>query len=462
MVVIAGQGGPRRVDCQSAIDSAMPPSPLESAVDIARGRWKSNRGHDVFRSSVELEGAFPGAIGCGHRVQRARLTVTERYLICDEGRRGGFAIDVDDVVDIAIVPAPSRVMSALRIRYRESEREDLVRSFVFCIRGLTNFLYGVRRVRSLARLFAIAGIPVTETPIERPPRRLALSWDAARLHSAELMVWSGEANAPVGGWMNRDRVSCRVWLTGQSLFWCDPGGEGVNRIPIEDILDVSAQPDALPPAAPAIVVSLLDGAGDRQELLFSFDAGRNLEANRRECQTLVNAFDSRDVAVVDPTTPLKPWKPLSAAIRLQGARPERIEMLDGEHFPEPGPGERAHLTTVAPDEPSDCISEFEANCLAEIATINQQIINPIDAIEPDESVLPAVLSVALNAVAIQLADGSMEIGDADNRVRRLKLLSESLTKLRAIRHQQVAGLRAKSVLVHERRAVMTSLSEILA
>lgn len=459
MVVIAGQGGSRGVDCQSAIDSARPPSPLESAVDIARGRWKSNRGHDVFRSSVELVGAFPGAISCGHRVQRARLRVTERYLICDEGRRRGFAIDVDDVVDIAIVPAPSRVMSALRIRYRESEREDLVRSFVFRIRGLTNSLYGVRRVRSLARLFAVAGIPVTETPIAHPPRRLALSWDVARLHSAELMVWSGEANAPVGGWMNRDRVSCRVWLTGQSLFWCDPGGDGVNRIPIDDILDVSAQPDAVPPA---IVVSLLDSAGDRQELLFSFDAGRNLEANRRECQTLVNAFDSRDVAVVDPTTPLMPWKPLSAAIRLQGARPERIEMLDGEHFPEPGPGERAHLTTVAPDEPSDCISEFEANCLAEIATINQQIINPIDAIEPDESVLPAVLSVALDAVAIQLADGSMEIGDADNRVRRLKLLSESLTKLRAIRHQQVAGLRAKSVLVHERRAVMTSLSEILA
>lgn len=468
MAVIAGRVGSRGVAGHSAIGSAMPSSPLESAADIARGRWKSNRGREVFRSSVELVGAFPGAIGCGHRVRRARLTVTERYLICDEGSRGGFAIDVDDVVDVAIVPAPSRVMSALRIRYRGSGQESIIRSFVFCVHGMTTSLYGVRRVRSLATLFAAAGIPIADSTVAHQPRTLALTWDASRRHSPELMVWSGGASAPVGGWMNRDRMSCRVWLTEQSFFWCDPSGEGVNRTPVEDVLDISAHPEA---STPALVVALLDGAGERQELLFSFDAGRNAEASRRECQTLVNAFDSKDVAVIDPTAPHVPWRPLTTAIHLQGARPERIEMQQVEQVKQVEQGESSALVeperielsaTVATDEPSACISEFEANCLAEIASINQQIINPIEAVESGDLALPAALSVALDAVAIQLADGSMEIGDADNQVRRLKLLSESRSKLRAIRHQQIAGLRAKSALVYERRAVMTSLGEILA
>ena len=458
MAVSAGQVAQR--DPLAAFRPSRQSNPMDSADDIARGRWRARRGRDLFQSSVEVVGAFPGAIGCGHRMRRSRLAVTERYLICDEGRKQGFAVDVDDILDVAIVPAPSGVMSALRVRYRDAHNEHLIRSFAFSLRGATVSLYGVRRVRSLARLFADAGIPVMDDAITQPPRRLALTWDAARRYSPELMVWSGKATAPVGGWMARDRVTCRVWLTGKSLFWCDPSAAGVNRIPLEDIVDVSGGPLA---DVPALAVALIDATDTRQELLFGFDGARDQETNRRECQTLINAFASRDVAIVEPGVPNVPWmassamrpvvKPVSCVQKVNTAdlTPELFDdaTVTNDCLELPEEGEAASFTI------------FEATCLAEIAAINQQIIDPGSFPEVENEISPPILREALDAIALQLADGSMEIEDADNRSRRLKLLSDSWSKLRAIRKQQIVGLRAKSALLHERRAVMMSLSDIM-
>lgn len=440
-------------------------NPMDSAEDIACGRWRAQRGRDLFRSPVEVVGAFPGAIGRGHRMRRSRLTITERYLVCDEGREGGFAIDVDDIVDVAIVPAPSAVMSALRIRYRDAHNEHLIRSFAFRLRGVTDALYGVRRIRSLARLFADAGIPVVDDAIIQPPRRLALTWDAARRDSPELMVWSGKASAPVGGWMARDRVTCRVWLTGKSLFWCDPSGAGVNRIPLEDIVDISADPDA---DTPALAVALTDASDARQELLFGFGESRDRETNRRECQTLVNAFASRDVTIVEPGMPGTPWTARSSAMRSVAEPAAHVEMMDVADLERSLPDDRDDAgDTYRHSEEGGAASftRFEATCLAEIAAINQQIIDPGSSSEispeVENEISPPVLRDALDAIALHLADGSMEIEDADNRVRRLKLLADSRSKLRAIRQQQIVGLRAKSALLHERRAVMMLLSDIM-
>lgn len=436
-------------------------SPLESADDIARGRWRAQRGRDLFRSSVEVVGAFPGAIGRGHRMRRSRLTITARYLVCDEGRKGGFALGVDDIVDLAIIPAPSGVMSALRIRYRDAHHEQLIRSFALCLRGVTDALYSVRRVRSLARLFADAGISVVDDAVTQPPRRLALTWDAARRYSPELMVWSGKASAPVGGWMARDRVTCRVWLTGKSLFWCDPSGAGVNRIPLEDIVDISADPDA---DTPALAVALIDASDARQELLFGFGESRDQEANRRECQTLVNAFASRDVTIVEPATPSTPWTARSSAMRSAVDRAAHVEMMDRVSFSDDRDDAEDSSGHLEEGEAAS-FTMFEATCLAEIAVIKQQIIDPGSSLEAspeaENETPPPVLRDALDTIALHLADGSMEIEDADNRVRRLKLLADSRSKLRAIRQQQIVGLRVKSALLHERRAVMMSLSDIM-
>ncbi|MGI8486073.1 MAG: hypothetical protein ACR2OU_17675, partial [Thermomicrobiales bacterium] len=425
--------------------------------DIVRGRWKDRRGCTFFRSFAAVVGSFPGAISRGHRIGRSRLTITERYLVCNEGRKQGFAIDVDDILDVAIVPAPSGVMSALRIRYLDAGNKHLVRSFAFYLRGATVSLYGVRRVRALARLFADAGIPVVDDATVHSPHRLALTWDAARRHSPELMVWSGKASAPVGGWMARDRKACRVWLTGKSLFWCDPSGTGVNRIPLEDIVDISADPGA---DVPALVVALIDATDTRQELLFGFDGARDQETNRWECQTLINAFASRDVTIIEPGVPAVPWMASRSPTRSVAKPVAVVRMMDtdddvaSEGSPECLVGEAPASFTM-----------FEADCLAEIVAINQQIIDPGPSLAGASAVehgTPSpVLREALDAITLHLADGSMEIEDADNRVRRLELLSDSRSKLRAIRQQQIVGLRAKSALLHERRAVMMSLSDIM-
>jgi hypothetical protein len=401
---------------------------------------------------VECVGAFPDALAHGHHIRRGTLTINAESLAIDSGRGPHFSLSYDEIVAISLVPSSRRSIPAMHVRYREDSEYAQERGFTVAPRGPRTRIDGRHRLESTASLLASTDIPLTRDARGTHPRSLALSWPDARGHASELMVWSGMATAPVGGWMARDRGVCKVWVTDRSFFWCDPAGTGVNRLPVDDILDITIDVEQ---RIPAVAIALADAAGDRQELLFSFERDRYGDDNRHECQTLIHALSSRDIPVRSYNGTRLDWHPFPdtpITATVDDRRDDTLVAYEHGAFDEEG----APILDTR-------VSSFEAGCLAEIAVLNQQILNP-DLATSSPSPEPAgqaILSDALDAVAAQIATGEITIADADGRVKRLYLLAESRSKLKAIREQQIRGIRSKSALLHQRTAVITSLDGLL-
>ncbi|MGB3327501.1 MAG: hypothetical protein WBA46_01020, partial [Thermomicrobiales bacterium] len=228
-------------------------------------RWEAIRGQVLVRVPVIVVGAFPGSLAQEQMLERADLTVSEFYFAIDEGTEHGFAIPADDIVDLTIVPDPAGNMRALRIRYVADHADGCIQAFTIATTGFRR----VSRFKTILRLAAAADIQVEAfDPGASRARSLAITWAHVRRFSNELMVWSGTASGPVGGWLASARAECRVWMTTHSFFWCDVAGEGVNRLPVADILDATMDLGA---ATPVVALALRDAEGCRQEIFFGFD-----------------------------------------------------------------------------------------------------------------------------------------------------------------------------------------------
>jgi len=481
-------------------------------------QWEAMRGQVLVRVPVMAVGAFPGSLRQGQMLERAELTVSEFFFAIDEGTEHGFAIPADDIVDLTIVPDPAGHMRALRIRYVADHETGCVQAFTIATAGFRR----VARFKAILRLAAAADIAVAAfDPVEVRPRSLAITWAHVRRFSTELMVWSGTACGPVGGWLASARAECRVWMTTHSFFWCDVAGEGVNRLPVADILDVAMDLGAETPVA---AIALRDAEGCRQEILFGFDRREFGERAETTCRSLVEALKEYGVAARTEPTPFAPWLPdhlVAGALPLPARRPvarqsrpaaapppsvmpattapgtmpaEVMAWLDeadpstfsasdaagsgtvpagdratdGDPAEEGGAGHTVTVPDAAPAAESEAaapsvvdpwaeMEAFERACLAEIRVLEA---NGPDAVHGHGHT--GGLQEALAALATLIERGEIELIDADARGRRMRGLAECRASLRALAQQQAAGIRSRSAILTERRSVLARVETFVA
>ncbi|MGC4105612.1 MAG: hypothetical protein QM753_04545 [Thermomicrobiales bacterium] len=460
-------------------------------------QWEAIRGQILVSVPVVVVGTFPGSLRQEQVLERAELTVSEFFFAVDEGREHGFAIPADDIVDLTIVPDPAGHMRALRIRYVADHTSGCVQAFTIATTGFRR----VARFKTILRLAAAADIDVIAfDPLDMRPRSLAITWAHVRRFSSELMVWSGTACGPVGGWLASARAECRVWMTTHSFFWCDVAGQGVNRLPVADMLDVTMDLGA---ETPVLAIALRDGEGYRQEILFGFDRREFGERAESTCRSLMEALKGAGVSTRTEPSALAPWLPgqiadLPARPAVPGRRARRpapetnttpapvatndampaevvawLDMAEGTRPIATVASDDHAMTEVAvatsaivpvqdalddipamPTDPWEQMTVFERDCLADIRALEAH------AEARTEHVI--TLQDALAALATLIERGEIELLDAHAHAQRMRGLAECRSSLRTLAQQQRAGIRSRSSILTERRSVLARVEALAA
>lgn len=309
-------------------DRARPALSLEAA---AAARWELLRGRELARFTVDLFGGFPGAAQTGGHSGKLRLSVSDRYLIANDGVRDGFAVSLAALRGMSLVPSPVVDDPAVRVRYRLDGVERTM--FARVHRRRTRLLRREDQVEHFLRVLDERGVPALEPVDPGQRRRLALSWEEARAYSGETIVWNGEAAAPVGGWLGLDRAPCRAWLTTRALYWGMPTGHGLNRLALTGIdAALTAELDNRG-ETPVVVIAMRDLAGDRLELPFIFDqpaAG----INQRDRGAFAIGLRSQNVNVAAAPPRPQPWSGAAYAAGLPPALTPDVDppsLPDGRH-----------------------------------------------------------------------------------------------------------------------------------
>jgi hypothetical protein len=262
-------------------------------------RWVLERGSVRASAPVEVIGGFPGSLRSSNRLQKTTLIATDRYLVVGEGSTTGFALPMRDVLAAGLVRPSRQANVGLVVHYQDG---PAVGTFALNFLGLARGLSGGRRAEDVLRVLEDRGVRCIKPNRIHGALRLSHSWEDARRYASEPLAWSGLALASVGGWFGAVQHPCRVWLTEESLFWYCSQGDGVNRLVLNDIIDVR---DGV---ADRVLISFRDSAGHRCDLPFDFDCGTPGTEPMQQRLRFLNLLASCGVRVSTASLPIAPWR----------------------------------------------------------------------------------------------------------------------------------------------------------
>lgn len=276
---------------------SLPARPWRGATVPAR--WVMERGAVRAAAPVDALGGFPGSLRSRNLLERTTVIATSRYLVVGEGTSYGFVLKLDDLRSVSMVRPSPRANPGLVFHFQDG---PAVGTFALNFRGLARGLSGRYRAEDLLRVLEEQGVQrLTPHQIAGIPS-LVLSWEDARVHAPEALLWAGMARACVGGWYGAVQRSCRVWLTGTSLFWCSPREQGVNRLTLSEILEAR---DGI---ADRVCISFRDDGGQRYDLPFDFNVDARGTTGMQERVRFLNALASCGVPVGTATMAATPWR----------------------------------------------------------------------------------------------------------------------------------------------------------
>jgi len=415
----------------------------QGAVARLHARWIAERGEVIARTRVSLDGAYPGNLVDRGRRGPRELTICPNHLVIDDGTDDGFALAFHEIDAFAIIPSSTPDRPALMIRYVALESPEILRSFTIARPTFPTRSRGVRLGR-IASLLADAGVPIIAPNRAVAPRSLAMTWPDARRHADELITWSGTVMAPVGGWMASRQDACKLWLTTDSLFWCDPKGDGVNRLPVDDIIEIVTPPTA---HAPQFAIAITDAHGWRQELRFRMPPHRDADLTAAAHASLLAAFCERGVLTRVEPRPAQPWsRPTRSPRRMPIVTPQ-IPMSD-DATPD--------IVLVAPEGP-DAIIRYDDDCMTTLARLDRAIIAAEMTVEEVLQIPQPDPAEARELLAARIASGDLDLLAAHACAQRFRQLEDACLRLRAMIRQLAEGRRSRTAILHERNALMEQL-----
>ena len=264
--------------------------------------WRVISSTPIYETTAELEGAFPGYVERGGRLEHARLVLYENAIAVEEGRTHGFFLPFDRIVATDDEVIESEDDQTVRIRYR-----DGVDTRLFSIRPRAPRLMlrsgGRRNSRLLTELIEAGapGGPVDDVPIDA----FLTHWGETDAFGNETMVWHGHASASI--LLTGDRTPCDVFITSKSLVWGKDARSPISRVPLNAIRDVTPGNGGSRANSPAAFIGIGDGEFDRIELSFTFDSYDSGDRNALERSAFIVHLRSRNVPLNHPKPPDQPW-----------------------------------------------------------------------------------------------------------------------------------------------------------
>jgi len=423
---------------QHTPEFALPQFDAHGRPHSCAGVWPGVRGNILFRATVELSGGFPGSVPHAGIFRQARLAITEDWLIVNEGRPDGFALSLDSVTSFAIVPGTLRSRYALRVGYDQHDEAHFF--YVRFPEPVWPFRAGDDALRMADLLFRLGIDDIDSAALSSIEEKLAATDATTRTAAMESMVWSGDVSAPVQGRKGQDRTRCQAWLTTASFIWKAIDGSGMHHLNLRDLARVHTgvwvQKEPYP-----VTMFQIRGNSTIHEVPFIFNAFDHIDDNRRECAAMLGGLRMREIAVSGQPRPLRPWQDMASLMIATD--------LASEPAPLPKPV-AAGSKRVSP-------AEFEAQCLAEIARLNRDILGtPGEAhVAPVHRISQAV---AMEEIERLYRSGEITRTERDKQRNRVTALIEARGKLAAIADQRAKGHRPRGILQHQREAVMDQLN----
>jgi hypothetical protein len=283
--------------------------------------WLKNRGAIRYEVSCELFGGFPGFAQQGGFQGSSQLRITDQYLLVDEGKASGFGLPISWLEGAVVFPFQHREEPGLRMFYRDGAGP---RVFTIRFRGGRLSMRAHRRAEHALNLLTSLGMNdrfAVDAPAEPSFR---VPWDQTRQYETENVVWTGATTAPLQ--VGLDSSPADVWLTTKSLIWGSPGGDGINRVPLQLLQDViTAQVDDRQ-KTPAVYISFGDESTGRYDLAFLFDR-YDTERNLRERGAFLVGLRSRGVPLGAPVPLYQPWRITNHPVVSQPSLPQDTDEM---------------------------------------------------------------------------------------------------------------------------------------
>ena len=275
--------------------SLLPIRLLPREAKITRA-WEANRGRDRLIAQVDIAGGFPGGLRWQNMLTSTTLHLTDRHLIVGEGTKTGFALPLAIIAGSAIQHTTGLKPPCLTVWFQDA---DQIGSFSIGFRGTARGRSGLLRAEVWQQHLADVGIPAVETAQARFSANLHLDWDEIHDIVDDEIVFSGNGTASVGGWFASELDDANLWITEHAIIWCGKHGDGVNRLPIDSIINTrSGYGDRL-------AIGIEDACGGRYDLYFDFGDKQDREnPGARVHQILA----SMGVPMGNPTAVIAPWR----------------------------------------------------------------------------------------------------------------------------------------------------------
>jgi hypothetical protein len=266
--------------------------------------WLSERGEIAFEAACDLFGGFPGYAETGGVLEGVRLRITNRYLLVGESEPFGFGLPLRWLDGVALVPLEETADEfGLRLYYQDGASPRL-----FTIRFRVNRLAmrnGPRAEKAHLALLR-GGVDDRFAASPQPDPSFRVPWGETAPFEAETVIWRGPAMAPlrIGG----PSAPGELWLTTKSLIWGHPTADGIQRVPLHLLADVTPATLASREGAPALFAGLGDQSTGHFELPFVFNQGTSGDQNLKDRGALLVGLRSRGVPVGAATPRFQPWR----------------------------------------------------------------------------------------------------------------------------------------------------------
>lgn len=289
--------------------------------------WTYERGQPLCETQADVSGGFPGYADLGAILPGAQVRITDAYVTVDEGQPQGFGLPNGWIDGFAPLEEGGDEPPLL-LHYHDGV---VVRSILFRFRpGRVASLSARRSARAQSAL-AGAGIPLIASTLNRG-RAFTLPWDEASAFESEQVVWSGSAAAPVQ--LGDTLVASDIWLTTQSLIWGSGAGDGINRIPLEYLIELVSTRLRDRIGTPAIYLSVECDPLGRVEVPFVFNRLSPPDHNFRERAGMLDGLRALDIPDGETVPYWQPWR----TARPAGARDDDEPPAPDDDFT--GAGER--------------------------------------------------------------------------------------------------------------------------
>lgn len=278
-----------------SVVSVLPVPRLRRRSRLTRA-WGTERGKDILIAQVDAVGGFPGSLRWQQRLTTTTLHLTESWLLVGEGTPGGFALPLHSLAGSAVQGGGGLKPPHLTIWYQDG---DLVGSFSLGFRGTARGRAGMWRANVWQQQLAELGVQAIDADAARFSPNLHVSWDSVADIVDDEILFASSAWASAGGWFGAEFDIADVWITENTIIWCPAHGNGLNRLPLEKIIDCRNG------FGDRLAIGIEDACGGRYDLFFDF-ANRTDRANHgARVQQLLHAGG---VPIGTATPVIAPWR----------------------------------------------------------------------------------------------------------------------------------------------------------